>query len=295
MEDGTKTSPARYSPTEYFVRGKDGPRSDHRGAAMSALRHVANVCLGAACLIGFGFGLDLDEARVLVSSISVGEAPAPNLGDCLHNVDRSYWPRTYAAICKDIRAGIAAELAPAPAAATPLARPLVATPAPPVPAAAPLRPEVSQRSPGSHSCSISETGMLTIRQGDEIRRRSAQVSGASPAVRNSGGLALGVPPNCDLESPVSGRVLFAGEFKGYRSVLIIGLPGGHRLVIAGLGALAVRRGETVARGQILAASSADAAPALATAFGGEAASLIYFDMRNREGGAEPLPWIAASS
>ncbi|MFZ2468245.1 peptidoglycan DD-metalloendopeptidase family protein [Parvibaculum sedimenti] len=272
---------------------------------MSILRHVANVCLGAACLMGLGFSLDLDEVRVLLTSISGDEVPAPNLGDCLHNVDRSYWPRTYAAICKDIRAGIAAELTPVPAAATPLTRP--ATHEPPVLAparsapvarnstAANVEPAAPRQNTEPHSCNIGETGMLTLRQGDAIRRRSAHFPGVTPTAQNTGGLALGVPPYCDLESPVAGQVLFAGEFKGYKSVLIIGLAGGHRLVIAGLGTLAVKRGEAIARGQILAASSADPAPALATAFGGEAASLIYFDMRNREGGAEPLPWLSAAS
>lgn len=272
---------------------------------MSILRHVANVCLGAACLMGLGFSLDLDEAHVLLSSMSSDEAPAPNLGDCLHNVDRSYWPRTYAAICKDIRAGIAAELAPIPAAATPLTRP----PLHETPMSAPARPTpvsrnsvstnvesaVPRQSVEPHSCSISETGMLTLRRRGTVQHRSAHFPGVTATAQSTGGLALGVPPDCDLESPTAGRVLFAGEFKGYKSVLILGIAGGHRLVIAGLGTLAVKRGDAVARGQILAASSADPAPALATAFGGEAASLIYFDMRNRDGSAEALPWFSAAS
>lgn len=262
---------------------------------MSALRHVANICLGAACIVGLGAGLDLDEAREFISSVAGIEAPPPNLGDCLHNVDRSYWPHTYAAICKDIRTGIAAELEQAPIAVQPLARPAAATPMPPRVATRRAERSAAEKPKQTHSCTIGETGALTIRQGDAMDRQPAHFSGAAPNARGSGGVALGVPANCDLQSPVDGRILFAGEFKGYRSVLIVGLSGGHRLVIAGLGTLAVKRGETITRGQVLATSSADAAPALATAFSADAESLVYFDMRNREGLAEPLPWFSASS
>lgn len=262
---------------------------------MSALRHVANICLGAACIVGLGAGLDLDEARDFISSVAGIEAPPPNLGDCLHNVDRSYWPRTYAAICKDIRASIAAELEDTPAAIKPLIRPAVAAPNPPRAAMRNSEPAPAEKQKETRSCTIGETGTLAIRQGDAIDQRRAHFSGVSPIARGSGGIALDVPANCDLQSPVNGRVLFAGEFKGYRRVLIVGLSGGHRLVIAGLGTLAVKRGETIARGQILATSSADAAPALATAFNADAESLVYFDMRNRDGLAEPLPWFSASS
>ena len=270
---------------------------------MSALRHVANICIGAAGIIGLGASFDLEEVRSFASSVAGIETSAPNLGDCLHNVDRSYWPRTYAAICKDIRAGIAAELESTPVVAPPITRSVTAAPVPPqrpphaakptpTPPVPRVPPVATKEEP---SCVVTETGTVVTRSGDKTDRRPAHFSGTSATARGSGGLALDVPSMCTLQSPVNGRVLFAGEFKGYRGVLIVGLSGGHRLVIAGLGTLTVKRGETIARGQTLATTATEAAPALATSFGDGAASLIYFDMRNREGLAEPLPWLSAAS
>jgi septal ring factor EnvC (AmiA/AmiB activator) len=102
-----------------------------------------------------------------------------------------------------------------------------------------------------------------------------------------------VPPTCAIKSPASGKVLFAGDFKGYQGVVILSLDTGRRLIVAGLGNLDVRRGEIVRRGATLGTTSATGAPALTAAFRESAAgrSLLYFDLRNADGASERIVWF----
>ncbi len=240
-----------------------------------------------------------------------------NLGDCLRQTDRSQWPPAYAAICKDLRSGIetapaektAAADIPVPARAISVAD-VPVTDAPvanlrpaPIPIAKPLLHKIALAEPRAFapvappppSCVIGATGQITIGDGKAAHMRPAHLISASPVGRSPAGLALGVPTACDLMSPAAGKIVFAGEFQGYRGVVIVELPQGRRLVIAGLGPLRVQRGQRIMRGDILGASAQERAPALATAFGGDDASLVFFDLRNRKGRAEPLPWFAEAS
>jgi septal ring factor EnvC (AmiA/AmiB activator) len=94
------------------------------------------------------------------------------------------------------------------------------------------------------------------------------------------------------------KVLYAGDFKGYRGVVILGLPSKRRLIVAGLDAIRVKRGDTVERGAVLGATLPMGAPALVTAFNADLSrekSLLFFDLRNDKGASKEVYWLVDAS
>lgn len=142
------------------------------------------------------------------------------------------------------------------------------------------------------ACTVDEEGRSILRRVRGLQILPRRIV-TPDAVGKSEGIALHVPADCNVRSPVDAKVLFADEFKGYRGVVILELSRGRRLVVAGLGTLAVVRGSRIERGDIIGATSTLRAPALASAFGTAEDSLIFFDVRNDRGGAEPVSWLAA--
>ena len=65
------------------------------------------------------------------------------------------------------------------------------------------------------------------------------------------GLSLVVPANAPIIAPAKGRVAYAGRFRGYDNVVIIDHGGGWSSVVTNVGALAIRRNDEVARGQLI--------------------------------------------
>jgi len=276
------------------------------------------VILASAALASSGW---IESLHALYAPMLPSSAKEPgtdfNLGDCLRQTDRSQWPAAYAAICRDLRSGVDAEtVAPAkPEDKPPVppkrkastrdvpapVQPVAYLPPVPLPLANPaleratfIKPE-SLAKTAPPPCVIGTTGTLTIGSSGRAARRRAHILVSPQTGHSAAGIALGVPTACNLRSPAAGRILFAGEFKGYRGVVIMGLAQGRHLVVAGLGSLNVKRGDMISRGDSLGMSATERAPALATAFGGDDASLIFFDMRNREGKAEALPWFPEAS
>jgi len=294
---------------------------------MSGGRGLLTLSLASAMLIASGLGLE--DLRLFGDAETAEEPSDLNLGDCLRKTDRSQWPPAYAAICDDLLAAISA--APgdaegrvsaqrrqatkaavpkepsakhvvrkdiAPMSPGPKSTELMVAPQPaPRPISRPKGQEIAQpaRPVEPPPCVIGAAGKVTIGRGKSARVSAAQLVSSSAAGRAPAGVALAVPATCLLESPAAGKVVFAGAFKGYSGVVIVELPQGRRLVIAGLGSLQVRRGARVARGDILGASSDGRVPALEAAFGGGKASVVYFDMRNRSGKPEAVPWFATAS
>jgi murein hydrolase activator len=74
-------------------------------------------------------------------------------------------------------------------------------------------------------------------------------------VSDSGVRARGVTFACAASAPVvapaAGRIVYAGPFRGYRGVVIIDHGGGWTSLVAGLGGIAVRVGDTVATGRLV--------------------------------------------
>lgn len=155
--------------------------------------------------------------------------------------------------------------------------------------------EPVQLAPSSPQCLIDEKGTTIL----NAPARALPPHVVSQRSRGrSAGVALLVPAACGVKSPMKAKVLFAGEFKGYRGVVILALPAKRRLIIAGLDALRIKRGDVVERGAIIGSTLPTGAPALAAAFNGETAndrSLIYFDLRNAKGAGENVFWLADAS
>ncbi len=63
------------------------------------------------------------------------------------------------------------------------------------------------------------------------------------------GVTLRLRAGGQVISPASGTVDFAGPFRGYGNVLILNAGDGYAIVLAGLGSLRARTGETLVRGQ----------------------------------------------
>lgn len=225
-----------------------------------------------------------------------------NLGDCLrHSATVKAWPAAWRHLCAEIDFSRTTLAAPAATHVKPHTR--IATVAPavavpdtvPMPIAPPLRKlarvEIAQTP--APSCVVAEDGSMLIENRRKPRNFATRLVAASPS--RVPGIAIGVPASCAVRSPVAGTVAFAGEFQGYRNLVIVELPHRTRLVIAGLGTLRVARGDTVHRGDVLGSTAKNRAPALAALFGGDADSLLLFELRGREKSLAAVPWIGSTS
>lgn len=72
------------------------------------------------------------------------------------------------------------------------------------------------------------------------------------------GLVFATEPEAPVVAPVAGRIVYAGRFRSYDQVLIIDHGGGWTSVITDLDSVAVRVGQTVARGQRLGRAATQA-------------------------------------
>lgn len=233
-----------------------------------------------------------------------------NLGDCFRDEAgsaRKNWPAVYAAICGDLVSATNADFesrqkAKPPA---PKAKPVSSLPAASAkiaPAVVPLGPpqrkvaeprETRASAPATPPrCIVDEQGRSILRHAQRRETLPPHIV-AQDVIGKAVGVALQVPEDCDLRSPVDAKILFAGEFKGYRGVIILELPQKRRLIVAGLGRISVARGDRIKRGDIVGATSVARAPALATAFGTDEGPLLFFDVRNSRGGVEPVAWLAS--
>lgn len=87
---------------------------------------------------------------------------------------------------------------------------------------------------------------------------------------------IAVPASCPVQSPAEGNVLYAGFFKGYSGVVILETTKKKRITVAGLGRVAIQRGEKVALGGEIGMTPERPAPALAEALNGRGeAALLY--------------------
>lgn len=81
-------------------------------------------------------------------------------------------------------------------------------------------------------------------------------------------------------APADSRVLFAGRYHKTGQVLILEMPGGYDLVLAGLGRVDVRSGDQLLAGEPLGNMPRN----------GDGAKL-YFELRHDGKGASPAPWL----
>jgi hypothetical protein len=166
-----------------------------------------------------------------------------DLDDCLRGTGRVNGADAYAAFCTDLANFAAPETAVAEGDA--------------VPVEPPEREDTTTREVVQPLCAAS----------------------IPPVVRSRGKTSevVLVPQGCNVPSPADGKVLYAGFFKGYLGVIILEMQDETRLTIAGLGNVAVRRGDEVMAGNEIGTTPDTVAPALADAADGSAALLLVAD------------------
>ncbi|MBI1210158.1 MAG: peptidoglycan DD-metalloendopeptidase family protein [Alphaproteobacteria bacterium] len=106
------------------------------------------------------------------------------------------------------------------------------------------------------------------------------------------GILLGTRPGAQVTSPCDGKILFAGPFRGYGQMLIIGVSGGYHVLLSGLANVdgvvgqEVLAGEPVGRMGSNPTQSTGSAPAPR---GGR----LYMEFRRNGAPIDPAPWFAA--
>lgn len=104
---------------------------------------------------------------------------------------------------------------------------------------------------------------------------------ADSAGGTSKGLTLETRSGAQVVAPFDGRVLFAGPFKGYGRILIIGHGDGYHSLVAGLDQIDSSVGQWLVAGEPIGTMPA-----------GEAKPRLYLELRHDGQPINPLPWLA---
>ncbi|HXE28082.1 MAG TPA: peptidoglycan DD-metalloendopeptidase family protein [Stellaceae bacterium] len=98
---------------------------------------------------------------------------------------------------------------------------------------------------------------------------------------SSKGLTFATRPGAEVVAPFDGRVVFAGAFRGYGQILIIGHGDGYHSLVAGLDRIDSSVGQWLVAGEPIGRMSAD-----------EAKPRLYLELRHNGQSINPLPWLA---
>lgn len=104
---------------------------------------------------------------------------------------------------------------------------------------------------------------------------------ADPAGGTSRGMTFETRPGAQVVAPFDGRVVFAGPFKGYGRILIIGHGDGYHSLVAGLDQIDGTVGQWLVAGEPIGTMPA-----------GEAKPRLYLELRHDGQPINPLPWLA---
>lgn len=122
-----------------------------------------------------------------------------------------------------------------------------------------------------------------LKRGSLLRPVVGAVADANavPAGGISGpGVSFLTSPGAQVVAPADSQVLFAGRYHKTGQVLILEMPGGYDLVLAGLERVDVRPGD-----QLLAGEPLGNMPASGTG------AKLYFELRQNGKSASPAPWL----
>jgi murein hydrolase activator len=97
----------------------------------------------------------------------------------------------------------------------------------------------------------------------------------------SKGLTFETRPGAQVVAPFDGRVMYAGPFKGYGQILIIGHGGGYYSVLAGLDRIEQSVGQWLVAGE-----------PVGTMPEGNQRPRLYLELRDNGRPVNPLPWLA---
>ena len=95
------------------------------------------------------------------------------------------------------------------------------------------------------------------------------------------GITFETRPGAEVVAPFDGRVVFAGAFKGYGQILIIGHGDGYHSLVAGLERIDSTVGQWLVAGEPIGRMPA-----------GEAKPRLYLELRHDGQPINPLPWLA---
>jgi murein hydrolase activator len=119
--------------------------------------------------------------------------------------------------------------------------------------------------------------MMAPASGDIVLAFGA-TSGTSDSAK---GLTFETRPGAEVVAPFDGRVVFAGVFKGYGQILIIGHGDGYHSLVAGLDRIDSAVGQWLVAGEPIGRMPA-----------GEAKPRLYLELRHDGQPINPLPWLA---
>lgn len=105
--------------------------------------------------------------------------------------------------------------------------------------------------------------------------------GSDSAGESSKGITLETRSGAQVVAPFDGRVVFAGPFKGYGRILIIGHGDGYHSLVAGLDKIDSSVGQWLVAGEPIGTMPA-----------GEAKPRLYLELRHDGQPINPLPWLA---
>lgn len=88
---------------------------------------------------------------------------------------------------------------------------------------------------------------------------------------SSRGIVFQAEPAARASAPVSGTVLYTGDFRGYGKLIVLGVCG-YDVLLAGLAALSVSEGDKIEAGHALGAMPDDAP---------EGSPILYFEVRSQ--------------
>ena len=166
------------------------------------------------------------------------------------------------------------------------ARLAAAVPPPP----RPDRPEAETRTATASSGLLDPTRPSATRPFSEARGRLLypaagsvvlDFGSADPSGTASKGMTLETRPGAQVVAPFDGQVLFAGPFKGYGQILIIGHGDGYHSLVAGLDRIDSVVGQWLVAGEPIGVMPA-----------GGAKPRLYLELRHDGQPINPLPWLA---
>jgi murein hydrolase activator len=105
--------------------------------------------------------------------------------------------------------------------------------------------------------------------------------GPAPAGESAKGITFATRPGAEVVAPFDGRVVFAGAFRGYGQILIIGHSDGYHSLVAGLDRIDSNVGQWLVAGEPIGRMSAN-----------EAKPRLYLELRHNGQPINPLPWLA---
>ncbi len=95
------------------------------------------------------------------------------------------------------------------------------------------------------------------------------------------GITIATRPGAQVVAPYDGRILFAGPFKGYGQILIIGHGDGYHSLLAGLDRVDGGVGQWLVAGEPIGVMA-----------GGSEKPRLYLELRHNNQPINPAPWLA---